>query len=145
MLGNLTAPVIPVLELTEFSVEALQQWQAVVTHELRRRKILRVRDKVEALLDTEGLTLWDLLADTQVVSFREGLPETSPRQSPLGMTKKSNACPEDGGGAYLHATNPELKWMGTGQRPRWLKDWLAEGKRLEDLLVVPQESKPPKR
>lgn len=61
-------------DLAEFSVESLQQLLAVVTHELRRRKILRVRDRVEALLDTEGLTLWDLLADTQVVSVREGPP-----------------------------------------------------------------------
>lgn len=132
------------IDLADFSVEALQQLQAVVAHELRRRKILRVRDKVEALLDTEGLTLWDLLADTQVVSFREGPPRNFTATEPSRYDEKIKRLLR-GRGTYQHPTNPELKWAGMGQRPRWLREWLAEGKRLEDLVVAPQEPPPPKR
>ena len=37
---------------------------------------------------------------------------------------------------YQHPDKPELTWADyKGPRPKWVKEWLAEGKSLDDLLI----------
>lgn len=36
---------------------------------------------------------------------------------------------------YIHPENSELRWSGRGSKPRWVVEWLAVGKRLEDLTL----------
>lgn len=36
--------------------------------------------------------------------------------------------------AYRHPEQPNLVWFGRGRRPHWLRDLLAEGAELNDLL-----------
>ena len=37
---------------------------------------------------------------------------------------------------YCHPENPAKTWTGKGRQPNWLKDALACGKALEDLLII---------
>lgn len=34
---------------------------------------------------------------------------------------------------YVHPRNADLRWSGRGSKPRWIVEWLASGKRLEEL------------
>ena len=37
--------------------------------------------------------------------------------------------------AYRHPDDSSLTWVGRGPRPKWLRDLLAKGKKLEDFKV----------
>ncbi|KIC48206.1 H-NS histone family protein [Tateyamaria sp. ANG-S1] len=37
---------------------------------------------------------------------------------------------------YCHPENPAKTWTGKGRQPNWVKDALANGKSLEDLLIA---------
>lgn len=34
---------------------------------------------------------------------------------------------------YRHPANPELAWAGRGRKPKWVKEWEAAGKPLDQL------------
>ena len=36
---------------------------------------------------------------------------------------------------YVNPTDPEQTWSGVGSRPRWVRDWIAAGRDLEELKV----------
>ncbi len=36
---------------------------------------------------------------------------------------------------YRHPEHPELTWKGRGQMPKWLREELAKGRRLEEFQV----------
>lgn len=43
---------------------------------------------------------------------------------------------------YCHPDDPKLTWSGKGRQPKWLKEFLADGKSIEDLSKVePAEAK----
>ncbi|WP_415400746.1 H-NS family nucleoid-associated regulatory protein [Tateyamaria sp. SN3-11] len=37
---------------------------------------------------------------------------------------------------YCHPENPAMTWTGRGRQPNWIKEALAKGKELDDLLIV---------
>lgn len=37
------------------------------------------------------------------------------------------------GNAYMNPENPWQKWSGRGRKPKWVQDWLASGRRLDEL------------
>lgn len=46
-------------------------------------------------------------------------------------TKGTKSAPK-----YSHPENPAKTWTGKGRQPNWVKDALANGKTLEDLLII---------
>ena len=36
---------------------------------------------------------------------------------------------------YVHPADSALTWTGRGKRPRWVNDWLSDGKSLDELKV----------
>ena len=36
---------------------------------------------------------------------------------------------------YRNPAKPEQGWSGHGRRPKWVLDWLAQGKPIEDLAA----------
>lgn len=123
--------------LVALSVDALHQLQALVGHELHRRKVIQAREKVEDYLSSEGLTLWDLLTDTHVSV--EGPPKGKLSKSAVQPSPKISRLLR-GRGVYKHPSNPEITWRGSGRRPPWLNEWLAKGNRLEDLVFIPDSA-----
>jgi DNA-binding protein H-NS len=83
-------------------------------HELAKEKIVKVREKVVALLKTEGFTLEELF------SSRGGAVRKTRRPA-----KPKFRNPAD------HAQT----WSGRGKRPRWFSAALTAGKKEKDLLI----------
>ncbi|WP_299752065.1 H-NS histone family protein [uncultured Tateyamaria sp.] len=46
-------------------------------------------------------------------------------------TKSTKSAPK-----YCHPENPAKTWTGKGRQPNWVKDALANGKTLEDMLIA---------
>ncbi|WP_415404111.1 H-NS family nucleoid-associated regulatory protein [Tateyamaria sp. SN3-11] len=46
-------------------------------------------------------------------------------------TKSTKSAPK-----YCHPENPAKTWTGKGRQPNWIKEALANGKTLEDLLIL---------
>lgn len=36
---------------------------------------------------------------------------------------------------YQSKNDPNIKWSGRGRQPSWVKQWVAEGKSLDDLRI----------
>ena len=82
-------------------------------HELAKEKIVKVREKVVALLKAEGFTLEELF-------------------SSRGAVRKTRrpAKPK-----YRNPADHAQTWSGRGKRPRWFSAALAAGKKEKDLLI----------
>ena len=81
--------------------------------ELAKEKIIRAREKVLALLKTEGLTL-DELFNGRIAVRKTRRPAKAKFRNPAD-----------------HAQT----WSGRGKRPRWFNAALAAGKKEKDLLI----------
>lgn len=46
-------------------------------------------------------------------------------------TKSTKSAPK-----YCHPENPAKTWTGKGRQPNWVKDALANGKTLADMLIA---------
>lgn len=82
-------------------------------NELRKEKVVKLRDKVHALLKAEGYTFEDIFGSTR------------------GKAKRtSTVAPK-----YRNPANPAQTWSGRGKRPRWFNEALKAGKKEKDLLI----------
>ncbi len=84
-------------------------------HELSQERVARVRDKVLALIKSEGLTFDDVFG-TRRKARGQGKYVVKPK--------------------YRNPANPTQTWAGRGKRPRWFSDALSAGKKEKDLLIV---------
>lgn len=82
-------------------------------HELAKEKIVKVREKVLALLKTEGFALEDLFGNRSA-----------------GRKTRSPAKPK-----FRNPSDHAQVWSGRGKRPRWFNAALAAGKKEKDLLI----------
>lgn len=83
--------------------------KAIKSFEVRKRK--EALAAVEAKAAEMGFSLSELTGGTK--------------------TKSTKSAPK-----YCHPENPAKTWTGKGRQPNWVKDALASGKTLEDLLIV---------
>lgn len=82
-------------------------------HELAKEKVVKVREKVLALLKTEGFALEDLFGG-----------RTAARRT------RRPAAPK-----FRNPSDHAQVWSGRGKRPRWFNAALAAGKKEKDLLI----------
>ncbi|MEO7068595.1 MAG: H-NS histone family protein [Rhodanobacter sp.] len=82
--------------------------------ELRKEKVVKLREKVHAMLKTEGYTFDDIFGDGRRKSKRVGAP-VPPK--------------------YRNPADSEQTWSGRGKRPRWFNDALKAGKKEKDLAI----------
>lgn len=82
--------------------------------ELRKEKVVKLREKVHALLKTEGYTFDDIFGDGRRKAKRVGAP-VPPK--------------------YRNPVDSEQTWSGRGKRPRWFNDALKAGKKEKDLTI----------
>ena len=82
--------------------------------ELGQERVSRVREKVMALLKTEGFT-FDEVFGTRRKAKGQGKYVVKPK--------------------YRNPANPTQTWAGRGNRPRWFSDALSAGKKEKDLLI----------
>jgi len=82
-------------------------------HELAKEKIVKVREKVLAILKAEGIALEDLFDGR-------------------GAGRKVRSAAK---AKYRNPADHAQTWSGRGKRPRWFNAALAAGKKEKDLLV----------
>jgi DNA-binding protein H-NS len=106
------------VNLSTFSDEELSTLIPKIEHELNRRqeeKKRAVLQKMKELAAEIGTTPEALL--------REGRGAAQHRQR-RGKGK---------GKRYQHPDDPSKTWAGRGPKPKWLEEFLAEGRTLEEL------------
>jgi DNA-binding protein H-NS len=82
--------------------------------ELRKEKVVKIREKVHALIKAEGYTFDDIFGAKPKATRRASGP-VAPK--------------------YRNPADTEQTWSGRGKRPRWFNEALKAGKKEKDLLV----------
>lgn len=81
--------------------------------ELHKEKVVKLREKVHAMIKSEGYSFEDVFG--------------SPRKSKRAGTP---VPPK-----YRNPANPTQTWSGRGKRPHWFNDALKAGKKEKDLAI----------
>ncbi len=84
--------------------------------ELRKEKVSKLRDKIQALIKAEGFTFEDVFGHARA---GKGVRRSGGTVAPK----------------YRNPANPEQTWSGRGKRPRWFNDALKAGKKEKDLAI----------
>jgi DNA-binding protein H-NS len=82
--------------------------------ELRKEKVVKLREKVHALIKAEGYVFEDIFGHGRVKTRRS----------------TGTVAPK-----YRNPANPEQTWSGRGKRPHWFNDALKAGKKEKDLAI----------
>ncbi len=82
--------------------------------ELRKEKVVKLREKVHALIKAEGYIFDDIFGAAR------------------GKTKRvtTPVAPK-----FRNPANPAQTWSGRGKRPHWFNDALKAGKKEKDLTI----------
>jgi DNA-binding protein H-NS len=112
------------IDLARIPQEELQWLLTGIPKEIERRRALeraRVIEELAALARARGFVLQDLLRDAAFKTEDVSTPVVVPRgPAPI---------------KFRHPFNAELTWSGRGKQTKWVVAWLAEGRKLEDLMV----------
>jgi DNA-binding protein H-NS len=81
-------------------------------NELRKEKVVKLRDKVHALIKAEGYTFEDIFGGARKAK------------------RTGSVAPK-----YRNPGNPAQTWSGRGKRPHWFNDALKAGKKEKDLAI----------
>lgn len=81
--------------------------------ELRKEKVVKLRQKVHAMIEAEGYTFEDVFGAARKVKRSGG--KVAPK--------------------YRNPANPAQTWSGRGKRPHWFNDALKAGKKEKDLTI----------
>jgi DNA-binding protein H-NS len=81
--------------------------------ELRKEKVVKLREKIHALIKAEGYSFEDIFGQGRAKNRRTG--PVAPK--------------------YRNPADPAQTWSGRGKRPRWYNDALKAGKKEKDLAI----------
>ncbi|HXD36677.1 MAG TPA: H-NS histone family protein [Rhodanobacter sp.] len=82
-------------------------------HELRKEKVVKLREKIHALIKAEGYAFEDI----------------------FGAARKAKRTGAKVAPKYRNPANPAQTWSGRGKRPHWFNDALKAGKKEKDLTI----------
>lgn len=101
------------------------KWDALSLDELKdiRAKATKAIDGFEARKRKEALAAVEAKAAEMGFSLSE--------LTGASKAKGSKAAPK-----YCYPENPAKTWTGKGRQPNWVKDALANGASLDDLLIL---------
>jgi DNA-binding protein H-NS len=105
---------IDISKLNEAQLTALAAKVQGRLAELQLEKVARVRDKVMAMITSEGVDYAELMGHTKLA-----------RRSKLAKVKQK----------YRNPANPRETWSGRGRQPRWFVAAIKAGKRESSLLI----------
>ena len=109
---------IDISRLNESQLTALIGKIQARLQELQLEKVARVRDKVIAMITSEGLDYAELMEHTALA-----------RRKKRG-SKRAKVAPK-----YRNPADPSQTWSGRGRQPRWFKAALRKGKTERSLLI----------
>ncbi|MFV1978322.1 MAG: H-NS family nucleoid-associated regulatory protein [Myxococcota bacterium] len=78
---------------------------------------------------------FSLFSDKHLVDLETQLREEIKRRRELAQSYRQLS--EKGGPAYRNPSNSAETWTGRGRKPKWVREALARGVRLEDLTINP--------
>ena len=84
-------------------------------NELRKEKVVKLREKIHALIKAEGYAFEDIFGPGRAGKTRRSGGTVAPK--------------------YRNPADPEQTWSGRGKRPRWFNDALKAGKKEKDLAI----------
>lgn len=102
------------MKLSSYSRQELVNLRRQIDRELESRRHGRQRNTRQAagnIVETYGISV-------------AGSPSDTGKQAP----RSAKAGP-----VYRHPSDPELAWAGRGRKPKWIKEWEAAGRPLEQL------------
>jgi DNA-binding protein H-NS len=76
---------------------------------------------------------FSLFSDKHLADLETQLREELKRRRKLAQSHRQLS--EKGGAAYRNPCNSAETWTGRGRQPKWLREALARGMRLEDLTI----------
>jgi DNA-binding protein H-NS len=82
-------------------------------NEMRKEKVVKLREKINSLIKAEGYTFEDV----------------------FGTTRKTKRAGAKVAPKYRNPANPTQTWSGRGKRPHWFNDALKAGKKEKDLAI----------
>ena len=112
------------MDISRIPLAELQHLLSILPVEIEQRRIqvrAQVLEELGALARARGFVLEDLL--------RAAVKPVGDSQAPVGVQRKPAPI------KFRHPLNGELTWSGRGLRKKWVAAWLAEGRKLEDLMV----------
>ena len=109
---------LDISRLNETQLTALMAKIQARLHQLQVEKVARVRDKVIAMITSEGVDYAELI---EHAAFS--------RRKKRG-SKRAKAAPK-----YRDPADHSQTWSGRGRQPRWFKAALRNGKTERSLLI----------
>jgi len=109
---------IDISNFNEAQLTALMGKIEARQHELQLEKVARVRDKVIAMITSEGMDYAELMEHTAFA-----------RRKKLAA-KRAKVAPK-----YRNPADHAQTWSGRGRAPRWFKAALRKGKTERSLLI----------
>lgn len=76
---------------------------------------------------------FSLFSDKQLIDLQTQVREEVKRRRKLAQSYRQLS--ERGGPVYRNPGNSAETWTGRGRQPKWVRDALASGARLEDLSI----------
>lgn len=104
------------VDLSNMKLAELRDLQAQVGDELKKRHLLdrsNAREQILAIAQQVGMPLKALMA------------------APKGEKKEKAVVAV----RFQDKTDPAKKWSGRGRQPKWVKEWVDDGKSLDELRV----------
>jgi len=105
------------MDISNLSLVELKNLLEQIPAELTRREKeerAKLRKEIEALVQSRGFSLDDLVGDSTTKEIKE--------KKPVAIK-------------YRHPQDDSLSWTGRGRQPRWIVEYLANGGTLEQLAV----------
>jgi DNA-binding protein H-NS len=104
---------------------------------LTLNELWSLHDEIAAIL-TSRLTEEKRRLEEQLVKLHtSSVPGLNPqRQHRLGVLGRARRPYPQVLPKYRNPMNPAETWAGRGKQPRWLRDQLKSGKRIENFLIV---------
>ena len=109
-------------ELTDLISEANKRKKVLA----KRKPIAQVRAAINRVVRGSGYTMEELFGTKAAAPARA--------RKAAGTAKKAKA----GGKVppkYRNPSNPAETWTGRGKQPRWLAEYTAGGRKVEDFLI----------
>jgi DNA-binding protein H-NS len=119
------------MDLGKMSLAELRRLQSKVETEIRRRSDTTRRDllkRMQKMAAEQGMSLDDLLPAAATATEQSA----APRRGRKPAAKKAATPPVI---KFRHPENPDIGWSGRGRKPQWANDWIAQGKKMEELAV----------
>lgn len=76
----------------------------------------------------QQLKKWRAEIDAEIAILDERPKQPTESQNEQNPQDSDRPC-------YRNPANQFERWHGRGKRPRWLNDWIAQGKDIEELRV----------